>query len=171
MTPIEIKCILFATFACAAPFPATQKHYPFGLLKQNVALEKDIRCKCRASQFWSLYPGSDIVRQLQILVTSFPPFSTFSSTVCQPAHSCGFLLFYFGYPLTTLFSFAFIAGFVFRLIVRRYFGAVLISVLPVLGQLCMNICKFNTNITFVRLLPSRGILLPSGGGYNSILGR
>lgn len=98
MTPIEIKCILFATFACAAPFPATQKHYPFGLLKQHVALEKDIRCKCRASQFWSLYPGSDIVLQLQILVTSFPPFSTFStfsSSVCQPAHSCGFLLFYF----------------------------------------------------------------------------
>jgi len=59
-----------------------------------------------------------------------------------------FYCFIFGYPLTTLFSFAFIAGFVFRLIVRRCFGAVLISVLPVVGQLCMNLnLNNNTNIT------------------------
>lgn len=101
----------------------------------------------------------------------FPRFPRFPPLSASQHIVVAFYCFIFGYPLTTLFSFAFIAGFVFRLIVRRCFGAVLISVLPVVGQLCMNISKFNTNITFVRLLPSPGILLPSGGGYNSILGR
>lgn len=108
MTPIEIKRILFATFAWTAPilYPLSQQKVSLWTLerKQTRRMEGTFAASvahCNPVSFilaWTLFP----VR----------PHLANPLADCV-AHSCGFLLSYFGYPLTMLFSFAFIVGFVF----------------------------------------------------------